>query len=105
MMNWQPGITLEEMEREVIITALRFYQWNRTRTADALSISVRTIQNKIALYLEQGFIQKAEFEKIKPEPEPDPVPEPEPEPETENAMRRQMDAAKRKLTLRDRREA
>jgi hypothetical protein len=102
MMNWQPGITLEEMEREVIITALRFYQWNRTRTADALAVSVRTIQNKIALYLEQEFIQKSEFEKIKPEPEIEPEPEPEPEPEA--VMRRQMDAAKRKLILRDRRE-
>lgn len=64
-MNWQPGITLEEIEREVILSALRFYQWNRTRTADALQVSVRTIQNKISQYIEDGFLSKTEQEPYK----------------------------------------
>jgi hypothetical protein len=48
--HWQPGITLEEIEKQVILAALRFYSQNRTHAASALGISVRTIQNKIAKY-------------------------------------------------------
>jgi DNA-binding NtrC family response regulator len=50
---WQPGVTLEEIEKQVILAALRFYNQNRTVTADALGISVRTIQNKIAKWEEE----------------------------------------------------
>ena len=47
MINWQPGVPLEEIEREVIIMALRFYQWNRTRTAERLGVSLRWLQYRI----------------------------------------------------------
>ncbi len=98
-MNWQPGISLEEIEREVIITALRFYQWNRTRTADALKLSVRTIQNKISQYVDEGYLEKIQQEPFKVE-----LPE-EVEPEPDPYMKRQMDASRKKLVLRDRRES
>lgn len=52
MINWQPGITLEEIEKEVILKALQFYHGNKTHTANALGISIRTIQNKLAQYSE-----------------------------------------------------
>jgi Bacterial regulatory protein, Fis family len=47
---WQPGITLEQIEREVILKALRFYQGNKTQTARALGVAVRTIDNKLECY-------------------------------------------------------
>lgn len=54
MNAWYPGLTIEEMEREAIIAALRFYQGNRTKASDALGISVRTMTNKIGKYKDQG---------------------------------------------------
>lgn len=47
---WQPGVTLEEVERDVILKALRFYSLNRAKTAVALGVSRRTIDNKLAKY-------------------------------------------------------
>jgi DNA-binding NtrC family response regulator len=46
-MMWQPGKTLEECEFEVLLAALRFYHGNRTRAADALKISIRTMTNRV----------------------------------------------------------
>jgi hypothetical protein len=53
MMNqihWQPGISLEEVEKQVILAALKFFQQNRTKAAESLGISTRTIQNKLNYY-------------------------------------------------------
>lgn len=50
MINWQPGLTLDEIEKEVILKALNFYHGNKTRTAEALGIAIRTIDNKLARY-------------------------------------------------------
>jgi DNA-binding NtrC family response regulator len=50
MINWYPGVTLRELEKEAIQKALQFYRWNKTATAQSLGISVRTIDNKIAKY-------------------------------------------------------
>ena len=41
------GMTLEQLECEILAQALRRYQGNRTLTADKLGISRRTIQRKI----------------------------------------------------------
>ncbi len=51
MINWYPGMTLEEVEKQVILKAFRFHNENKTHTAHALGVSVRTIQNKIEQYL------------------------------------------------------
>lgn len=50
MINWFPGVTLKELEKEAIKKALTFYKWNKTATAQSLGISVRTIDNKISKY-------------------------------------------------------
>lgn len=52
---WQPGISLDEVERHTILGALKFYQGNRTKTADALKIAIRTLSNKIVRYKAEGF--------------------------------------------------
>jgi two-component system response regulator FlrC len=46
----QPGGTIKDMEREMIVRSLRETGGNRTRTAEQLGLSVRTIRNKIKEY-------------------------------------------------------
>jgi two-component system response regulator FlrC len=47
---WMPGRTLNDIERNVILDALKYHQGNRTHTAKALGISIRTLRNKLAEY-------------------------------------------------------
>ena len=44
------GHTLARVEREFILQTLRSYQGNRTRTADRLGISIRSLRDKIRDY-------------------------------------------------------
>ncbi|MBI2712126.1 MAG: hypothetical protein HYX41_04585 [Bdellovibrio sp.] len=53
--NWLPGRTLDDIERNVIIEALKYHHGNRTHTARALGISIRTLRNKIADYRRLGI--------------------------------------------------
>jgi two-component system response regulator FlrC len=52
--GWIPGDTLDDVERGVILTALKYHQGNRTHTARSLGISIRTLRNKIADYRRLG---------------------------------------------------
>jgi len=51
----EPVQTLEDVEREHIIAALRRNEGNRTATAQELGISRRTLQYKLSEYQKQGF--------------------------------------------------
>lgn len=46
--------TLREIEKAAIFRALQFNDNNRTKTADALGISIRTLRNKLREYREEG---------------------------------------------------
>jgi radical SAM superfamily enzyme len=48
--TWAPGVTLDEIEEEVIKRAFRHFQKNKTATAEALGISIRTLDNKLLKY-------------------------------------------------------
>jgi DNA-binding NtrC family response regulator len=48
------GHKLEHIEREFILQTLRFHRGNRTRAADLLGISIRSLRNKIRDYRNQG---------------------------------------------------
>lgn len=50
MLMWQPGMTLEDVEKRVIEQALRYYSGNKTQTAVGLGISVKTLYNKLHQY-------------------------------------------------------
>jgi DNA-binding NtrC family response regulator len=50
MIRWTPGYTIESVEKEIIMQALSFYQGNKTQTAQALGIAIRTLDNKLAQY-------------------------------------------------------
>ncbi len=47
---------LKEMEREMILKALQVARGNRTRAAEILGISVRTLRNKLQAYREAGLL-------------------------------------------------
>ena len=53
--SWKPGRTLNEIERNVILEALKHHSGNRTHTAKALGISIRTLRNKLAEYRVMGI--------------------------------------------------
>jgi hypothetical protein len=48
--NWVPGITLDEMEKNCILAAFRFYRGNKTQTAGSLKIAIRTLESKLEQY-------------------------------------------------------
>ncbi len=50
-----PGTTMEDIERNAILHALREHKHNRTETARSLGISRRTLTYKLRDYREQGY--------------------------------------------------
>ena len=48
--TWNVGMTLEELEKQAIYAALRWFGNNKEATARALGVSVKTIYNKLAVY-------------------------------------------------------
>lgn len=49
-MQWIPGQSLEYIEQLAIEEAYRFYRGNKTQTANALRISIRTLNVKLEKY-------------------------------------------------------
>lgn len=47
---WSPGITLDDIEEQVIQKALTHFRGNKAQVAAALGISVRTVDNKLEKY-------------------------------------------------------
>lgn len=50
MSSWMPGKTLEQIEKEAIQQAFKFYQGNKTQTAASLGIAIRTLDSKLEKY-------------------------------------------------------
>jgi two-component system response regulator AtoC len=51
----QATATLSEIEKAAIFRALRVHENNRTKTAESLGISIRTLRNKLREYREEGI--------------------------------------------------
>jgi len=49
------GSTVDEIERELVLQTLARCDGNRTRAARVLGLSVRTLRNKIRLYIAAGI--------------------------------------------------
>ena len=60
---WQVGMTLEDMEKEVIEKSLRFYSGNKTHTANALGIAIRTLDAKLEKFGIDRKLVKEEVQK------------------------------------------
>ena len=52
--NFKAGITVWEMERDLIMGTLSHVNENRTHAAELLGISIRTLRNKLKEYRESG---------------------------------------------------
>jgi two-component system response regulator FlrC len=51
--SFKPGMTVEQAERLLIMKTLEFTGQNRTRAAEMLGISIRTLRNKLHEYKEE----------------------------------------------------
>jgi two-component system, NtrC family, response regulator AtoC len=50
------GLKLEAVERQYILQTLYFVEQNRTKAADILGISIRTLRNKLQQYRIEGYL-------------------------------------------------
>lgn len=58
--TWTPGITLEQIEKQVILKAFSHYRNNKTTTSQALGISIRTLDERLKKYeLEEKEVERA----------------------------------------------
>lgn len=48
--DYDPSITLGELERRYIIKALEYFDGNKTQAAHALGITIKTLYNKLHEY-------------------------------------------------------
>lgn len=62
---WSPGVTLDQIEKEVILRAFAHFHKNKSATAKALGITVKTLDNKFERYEEETKIQEAADEQRK----------------------------------------
>jgi two-component system response regulator FlrC len=53
--DFAPGMSLSEVEKRLILQTLELTAQNRTRAAQMLGISIRTLRNKLNEYKEEGF--------------------------------------------------
>ncbi len=60
--DFTPGITLAEAEKQLILKTLEHTNYNRTRAAEILDISIRTLRNKLHEY---DFISPVAFDEPK----------------------------------------
>lgn len=49
------GLPIAEVERTLILATLRQTNGNRTRAAQILGLSIRTVRNKLKDYADKGF--------------------------------------------------
>lgn len=62
IIQWSPGVTLDLVERQVILAAYEHYKHNKTSTSNAIGCSIRTLDNKLAQYKKDD--ESIEIEKI-----------------------------------------
>lgn len=55
----EPGMTISEAERMLILKTLDHTQQNRTKAADILGISIRTLRNKLNEYKKEGLYESS----------------------------------------------
>ncbi len=65
MIEWNPGSTLESIEKDVILQALKFYRGNKTATASALQMGIRTLDTKLEKYEQDGVISERAEERYR----------------------------------------
>jgi len=67
-----PGVPLEEIERQAILSTLKMNGGDKRKTAAALGIALKTLYNRLKRYALEAPAGAAEPFAIDPSPEPDP---------------------------------
>jgi DNA-binding NtrC family response regulator len=72
-MNLDPGVSLREMEKVLVLKTLESVGWNRTMAARKLGITTRTLRNKLKIYREEGISTRSEKSSARGVEEREPV--------------------------------
>jgi two-component system response regulator HydG len=72
-MSLDPGVSLREMEKVLVLKTLESVGWNRTMAANKLGITTRTLRNKLRLYKEEGISHSREKSSAPGVPEREPA--------------------------------
>lgn len=62
MIVWSPGVTLDQIERQVIMRAYRHFGQNKTVTSNALGIALRTLDYKLERYKQEDADMEGSIE-------------------------------------------
>jgi hypothetical protein len=62
--QWSPGMSLESLEKTVILKAYNFYKKNKTATANSLGIAIRTLDSKLEKYELDELVEKERQDKL-----------------------------------------
>jgi hypothetical protein len=77
----QPGVPLDEIEKQAILNRLKFFRGNKVHTARDLGIVVRTLDSKLEKYVGTPHVDRTAFDlNVTPEPAPAIPPAPVPTP-------------------------
>jgi DNA-binding NtrC family response regulator len=60
-------MSLDEAERRLILKTLDHTSNNKTRTAEILQVTARTLRNKLQRYREEGLLEGGDDEEEEPE--------------------------------------
>ena len=55
LMIWKPGQSLDDVVLEAVLNALGYHGYNRSYTAFALKVPVRTLREMIRRYKSEGY--------------------------------------------------
>jgi len=66
LVDYEPSISLAELERQYILQALTYFKCNKTQVANALGITIKTLYNKLHEYGEfERFAMQGGRKKVK----------------------------------------
>jgi len=61
--EFKPEVSLGEIEKVYILSALDYFKGNKTQTAKSLGVSVKTLYNKLYMYgLTDKYVTKGNYE-------------------------------------------
>ena len=62
---WGPGMSMSEVEEQIIKSAIEHYRGNKTMTAKSLGLSVKTIDDRLRTYQQKEELNKRQDEEYK----------------------------------------
>jgi hypothetical protein len=59
---WSPGVSLEQIEKQVILAAYEFYKRNIYLTSKSLNVEIGSLQKKINKYEKERLAEEEKIE-------------------------------------------